>query len=278
MLPAKLFASVVRFARCCIGRCRTVSSDPPRSEPLGGLISTFLIGSPNAALYSLTDGIVRPDRNIPLEAALQVAEHDPIWANRGKAIQSYAILEQSLCHAFAQLADMKLETALVIFYKITNTGSRDSILERLLHKKHGTRFNLFWNVYFKELRKINTKRNELAHWLSALNAALNDQNIMLVGITLIHPSSLVNQQPEKHLTSNDLIEFSSKCQIFARLCIMFCLVTSDKTLDEDTKKTWLEIFQQPLVYPLPADHPLNQTPAKTDNPPHPGHLGTGLPE
>jgi hypothetical protein len=258
----------LRILRCCIGRCRTVSSDPPRSKPtISGLISTFLINIPNPALYSLTDRIVRPDRNIPLDAALQVAENDPIWANRGRAIQGYAILEQSLCRALAQLGDMKLETALTIFYRITNSRSRTSILERLLHKKHGTRFNLFWDIYFKQLGQIDLTRNEIAHWLSALNAALNDQNIMIVGVTLIHPGSLGEQQPKQHLTSNDLIEFSTKCQVLARLCNMFYLVTSNHQLEENTKKTWLEIFQQPLVYPLPADRPLNQMPATPDSPP-----------
>jgi hypothetical protein len=52
---------------------------------------------------------------MPLDAALKLAENDPIWTNRGQAIQSYAILEQSLCHALAQLGDMKEDVALSIF-------------------------------------------------------------------------------------------------------------------------------------------------------------------
>jgi hypothetical protein len=100
-----------------------------------------------------------------------------------------------------------------------------------------------------------------------MNVGLNEQNIMMVGITLIPPASLGDKAPSDQLTSNDLIAFSEKCQIFARLCTMFCMATSDSRVDEDTKKTWLEIFQQPLVYPLPADHPLNQTAPKPDSPP-----------
>jgi hypothetical protein len=266
MLLAKFFASAVRFLHRCIGWCRTVSFDPSQSRPLSALISTFLINSPNPEHYSITDGIVRSDRNMPLDAALKLAENDPIWTNRGQAIQSYAILEQSLCHALAQLGDMNSDTSLTIFYKITNTSSRDSILERLLHKKHGARFNLFWNAYFKQLRQINLRRNELVHWLSAMNVGFNEQNIMMVGITLIHPASLEDKAPSNQLTSKDLIAFSEKCEIFARLCNMFCMATSDK-VDEDTKKTWLEIFQQPLVYPLAVDHPLSQRPATPDSPP-----------
>ena len=37
----------------------------------------FSTGGNDAELYSLTDGIVRPDRNIPLEEASQLASQDP---------------------------------------------------------------------------------------------------------------------------------------------------------------------------------------------------------
>jgi hypothetical protein len=243
-----------------------MSSDPSDPVPARVLISTFLVGSEDSELYSITDGIVRPDKNIPLDDALTLGEQDPIWINRGKAIQAYAMLEQSLCFLLAELAAVDLETAGTIFYKITNTGSRSGILERLLHKKHGTRFNLFWNAYFKELRQIDLKRNAIVHWLSAMNTAINIHDMMIVGITLIPPGSVHGGGPPEHLTSNDLIAFTNKCWVFARLCTMFSGVTS-RIPDDDTKKTWFEIFQRPLVYPLPADHLLNQTPAKPDTPP-----------
>jgi hypothetical protein len=61
------------------------------------LISTFLFGSTDPKHYSMTDGIVREDKKTNLGDAIKLAENDPIWALRGKAIQSYAILEQALC-------------------------------------------------------------------------------------------------------------------------------------------------------------------------------------
>jgi hypothetical protein len=244
-----------------------MSSDPSDPVPASALISTFLVGSEDSKLYSITDGIVRLDKNIPLDDALKLGEQDPIWVNRGKAIQSYAMLEQSLCLLLAGLAAVDLETAGTIFYKITNTGSRSGILERLLQKKHGTKFNPFWNAYFKELRQIDLKRNAIVHWLSAMNTAINTQDMMIVGITLIPPGSIHSGGPPEHLTSKDLIAFTNKCGVFARLCTIFDGVTSDRIPDDDTKKTWLEIFQRSLVYPLPADHLLNQTPAKPDTPP-----------
>jgi hypothetical protein len=145
------------------------------------LISTLLLGSTNPDHYSMTDGVVRSDKNIPLQVALDMAEQDPIWGHRGRAIQSYAILEQALSGALAEFGGMTRENATTIFYKITNTGSRSKILQKLLRRKFGTTYNLFWNVYFKELTRIDLRRSEIVHWLSAMNVALNTHNMIDYG-------------------------------------------------------------------------------------------------
>jgi hypothetical protein len=242
------------------------SSDP---VPARELVSTFLIDSPDSSRYSLTDGIVRLDNNIPLDAALNLAEQDQIWINRGKAIQAYAILEQALCFALSSLAEIKYDVAATIFYKITNTGSRSGILERLLHKKHGPTFNLFWNAYFKDLRQIDLKRNAIVHWLTAQNAAFNTHQMMIVGLALIPPAAISDGGPTEQIGLRGLIDFTRKCLIYSRLCHMFFMTTSTThPVDESTRGTWLDIFQQPLVYPLPADHPLlAQTPPIPDTQP-----------
>jgi hypothetical protein len=228
---------------------------PFETKPISQLISHFLLSSPIENHYSMTDGIVRRDRNIPLDDALKLAQQHPIWANRGKAIQSYAILEQSLSRALADLGDMARETAATIFYKITNTDSRRNILEKLLHKKYGTRFNAFWNAYLKELRYIDLKRNAIVHWLSVMYVALNTDNVMIIGIELI-PPSYTGGEPSEHITSDDLTAFAQKCDVFGRLCGMFVSATSDKLMPDEIRSSWLEICQQPLVYPLPVGHPL----------------------
>jgi len=248
----------------------SMTSDPPKLVPANKLINTFLIGNPDSTRYSITDGIIRdPNIPLPLDAALNLAESDPIWINRGKAIQSYATLEQALCRLLAELADTNYETAATIFYKITNTGSRSGILESLLHKKHGTKFNLFWNQYFKDLRQIDLKRNAIVHWLTAMNVATNTHQMMITGLGLIPPGSMGSNRPTEQINSTELIDFTEKCLSYQRLCNMFSGVTTTKhdPPDDDTKRTWLEIFQRPLVYPLPEDHPLNQTPITPDIPP-----------
>jgi hypothetical protein len=231
------------------------------------LISTFLFGSTDPNHFSMTDGVVLKDKKTDLGIAVKLAENDPIWALRGKAIQSYAILEQALCGAMAELTNMERDNAATIFYRINNADARTRILEKLIRKKHENRFNLFWNSYFKELRPMNTRRNEIVHWLSAQNVALNTQGMMIVGVTLINPGSLGNRANDPtQITSNDLIEFAVKCEVFARLCNMFLGVTAGH-LSGDAATPWLDIFQQSITYPLPADHPLNGTAPTPDTPP-----------
>src|SRR3990167_130630 len=210
-------------------------------------MSTFVfrIGGANPDLYSLTDNTQRTDNNIPLDAVIAMAEMDPIWAHRGKAIQGYAQLESALCFLMSSLGNIPLPTATTIFYKITSTGSRNSILEKLLHEKHGSKFNLFWNAYFKELRPIDLKRNEIVHWLAAANAALNVDNMLIVGVTLI-PTASVGNADTTGITSTELIAFQTKCDEFARLAAMFVMATQPESgTAPDSMEPWLDIFQQP---------------------------------
>ena len=272
MRLAEFFASVVQFFRRRFARpflLPILRPLPPQANmaPPNTLITTFILNSQKPALYTMSDGIIRPDRNLPLDDALNLAHQDPIWANRGKAIQSYAMLEQALSRLMGELGSISLQTAVAIFYRITNTGLRTKTLEKLLRNKHGTQFNSFWNPYFKELRQIDTKRAEIAHWLSIMYAALSDTNVMMIGVSLI-PPSYTGGEPTERITSSDLIEFSIKCDVFMRLCNMFCAATEAASdMPDEIKTPWLDIFRRPLVYPLPKDHLLFRQPSKPQTPP-----------
>jgi hypothetical protein len=79
-------------------------------------INHFLMRSPDPEVYSMTDGIIREDGNIPLDAAIAMADAAPFWALRGKAIEAYAQLEQALCSLFGVCIDSKPEIASTIFF------------------------------------------------------------------------------------------------------------------------------------------------------------------
>src|SRR5690242_13362940 len=105
-------------------------------------------------------------------------------------------------------------------------------------------------------RAESEKRNEIVHWLRAMHLALNTQNMMIVGVTLIHPSSLGDKlPPQNYITSNHLLDFATKCHVFVRLCTMFTILSAGR-LTGDEAKPRLDMFQQSLVYPLPEGHPV----------------------
>ena len=187
----------------------------------------------------------------------QLADSDPIWAERGKAIQAYALLEQALCELMQDLSGTNAEAASIIFYKITSTGSRNAIIEKLLRRKHGKKYNLFWNSYLKELRPIDIRRNEIVHWLSASLSATDYTGAIICGVILIPPGAHAFSHDADHISSLDLQNFSTKCDEFARLCRIFIRV-SNLNRAQDGFDTWLDIFQKPFLYPLPKDHLLSQ--------------------
>src|ERR1700754_3245319 len=174
------------------------------------IVSTFLVGSEDPELYSMTDGLDRGN-NIDLGTVIEWSKNDPIWSSRGKAIQAYAQLESTLSRLLVSLTGMTWEAAVTMFYKITNTNARNAILEKLLQQKFGTKFNAFWNPLLKEIKQIDLKRNEIVHWLAAANVLINSNQQMLVGVVLIPPASLHTKDLTLRITSRNLHAFQLKC-------------------------------------------------------------------
>jgi hypothetical protein len=106
-----------------------------------------------------------PQRIISLEVAMRKAAEDEFWEIRGKAVQAYANLEQSLCSLFGALAGVTTwEIGAIIFFRIANSHARNRIIEQLFKKKFGDRFNLFRNSLLADLTPIDQERNEIVHW------------------------------------------------------------------------------------------------------------------
>ena len=204
---------------------------------------------------------------LDLGKAMQVAETDQIWAIRGKAIQAYATLEQSLCSLFAALGDMQSDVAGIIFFKITSTSSRTRILEKLFKLKHGDDFNIFRNSLLAHLSPIDQKRNEIVHW-NAVNTVGSDASGNMTCVVSLVPAASWGINNESSLTIPDLIAFHKKCDIFARLINMFVFtVHFGKDAQGFDRTPWLDIFAQPITYPLPEGHPLLPKPATPETPP-----------
>jgi hypothetical protein len=207
---------------------------------------------------------------IDLGKAMEQAAADGFWAIRGKAIQAYASLEQSLCLVFCVAADLKRDVAGVIFFKVSPTA-RNPILEDILKKKFGSQFNLFWNSIFVELQKIDRKRNEIVHWNAINNIGLDAAGQMKTEITLRPPKTWGVDPTGPLISANDLLDFMAKCDVYARACNMFfAAMQADEggnfAIPVSARQPWLEIFQRPLIYPLPDSHLLS-----------PNYKGLGIP-
>ena len=191
-----------------------------------------------------------------------------IWALRGRAIDAYSGLEQSLGQLFILLTGMKPDVAAVVFFKIASKPTRNAMFDKLIRKRHGSKYSLFWNSYLKQLRPIDTKRDEIVHWATLIKAEATPMEGNLREIVLIPPNIWDFSEESPSIDANVLNAFIDTCRDYSRLCSMFCIVTAGRA-DPELEDTWRDIFQQPITYPPPEDHPLYKTWPKPHSQPRP---------
>ena len=94
------------------------------------------------------------------------------------------------------------------------------MIEKLIHKRFGNTYNLFWNSYLKQLRPLDI--NEIVHW-TAVSSVTTEGTKYTVNVKL-KPPAFWEIGPNE-LVINDLIVFIQKCDIFGStlLCSLFLL-------------------------------------------------------
>jgi hypothetical protein len=172
---------------------------------------------------------------------------------RSSAIGMYASVEQALAALFAQLLRSKPDYAAVPFFRINNARARNAILERLLKKRYGSKYNLFWNSVVKELNILDGERNQVVHW--AILTVYNHDRTKIVRLKLTPPNYWDRGPNTPKMSMEDIYQFGLKCVFIGRALIALAKVSSRKR----TPKAWRDICRQPLSYPLPPGHPLNPT-------------------
>jgi hypothetical protein len=218
---------------------------------------------------------------------------DTFWILRGKAIQQYAVLEQSLCRLFGTLAGISPGVAAIIFFKITSNDSRMAILEKLLTNKHelgtccrdasqtcifrvqkaGPEAPSFWTSFAKAIRTNDLQRNEIVHWIAAPHNLFVESK---PNEWVLAPMNLTGwgMSGESVLPYNAdrIFAFTEKCKFLGDLCLWISRFLDRQSRWTDEKRnTWLEIFQRPIIDPHPEGHPLYRTPQAHENqhPPSP---------
>lgn len=187
--------------------------------------------------------------------------------SRGLAVEAYAGLEHKLCDLFAYVAGTSREASPIIFFKITNTGARNAILEKLLRLRHGTDYNLFWNSFVKMLGQTDVQRNEVVHWTYA---CWTDEELPSPPKARLLPAHGDWPPTTPYYDAERLNAFASKCRFLTELCMHFVIhLTPNSPWKSAITDAWLDIFRQPITYPIPATHPLHQNPPAPESPPPP---------
>jgi len=175
---------------------------------------------------------------------------------RGAAINVYAIYENSLAVLFSHLMGVQPEIGGIPFFRLNNARARMAILEKLLKKRHGDSYNIFWNSLVKNhVRPIDEQRNRIVHWVAAMQVRFENNHPLFTSINLIPPNywDRVENSPSETIASID--EFTAKCSFLAELISDFHRTLSDR---ENVDPSLREIFQKPIAYPPPDNHPTVQ--------------------
>ena len=197
---------------------------------------------------------------------------------RGKAIQAYASIEFNLSILFAGLLQTSIDYAGIIFFRLTNTHSRNAIFEALLKKRYSNQFEAYWHGIpnspnrqglFSLIRQLDQRRNEIVHWHTVNHINLEDDGKQSSYLDLSPPNAWAFKTDRPKISTTELKEFCAKADFVARSIGCFFAVTGETIpAGSDSAETWNEIFQQPCIYPPPDNHPLSLN-YKAPETPHP---------
>ncbi len=198
---------------------------------------------------------------------------------RGKAIQAYAGIEFNLSMLFSGLLQTPIEYGGIVFFRLTNTSSRNSIFETLLKKRYGDQYHAFWHGIpntpnkkglFTLIRQLDQRRNEIVHWHTVNHIHLGENGEQTSYLDMAPPTAWAFKTEQPKLGVAELQEFCAMADFVARSVGSFFAFTSGVVLvDAPSAKTWRDILQQPCIYPPPEDHPLSRNHIEPENPPEP---------
>ena len=197
-----------------------------------------------------------------------------IW--RARAIEAYAQVEQSLNMLFAQLMETPIDSAAIVFFRITNKQSRNAIISELLTRRHEKQYEVYWHGtpgtankrgLMTLVRQLDSRRNEIVHWHTGQQISVDDEKA--VGkIFLRKPNFWTYKSDRSEISAADLQEFHAKAGFVAKAINIFTMNAHNLLRgDSPAKPTWREICQQPCIYPPPDNHPLALKPGAPENPP-----------
>ncbi len=160
-----------------------------------------------------------------------------------------------MCRLFGHGVGAEPEYAGIVFFKITSARSRLVIVEKLLRKRLGDRYNSsFWNPLFRDLKLIDEKRNQIVHWTTVVEIGGGPPTAKLVPPNLYEIMTTLPQAWD----AGRLEDFTHQCDYYTRLLNVFESAEFGNHLPPGIRQSWREICQQPPAYPPPDSHPLSR--------------------
>lgn len=173
---------------------------------------------------------------------------------RSKALDAYASVEQGLCSVLSRLTNTDAKYTSIIFYR-TGTHPRNVILDDLMKAEYGDQYQPFWDTLMKRVRSVDQTRNMIVHWHTSVNISAERATVVLS-----KPSTWYSNGDISQITAEEIDTFMAECDFVSRLLSMFdAFLSGALRKDKAAYSVWLEIFQQPVVYPPPDTHPLFPT-------------------
>ena len=176
---------------------------------------------------------------------------------RGRAIGAYASLEQSMCALFAHLSGTPRDVAGVVFFNIHSADSGLKIIDKLLKKKAGDTYSVFWKSIRNYIAAATQRRNEIVHW--HVVKEIGDHGVQY---KLTPPNFWDMTSDTPFISVDDLWDFFDMCDVSTRSCNMFGVLFNDEMLrliPPESIKLHRDMCLTEFVYPLPEGHPLAVT-------------------
>lgn len=196
---------------------------------------------------------------------------------RSVAIQEYARLESALHQVLTTTLKCPPAQSAAILYRITNTRSRNQIVEACIREACGDQYAAYWHGIpgtpnrsglMSIISDIDTRRNEIAHWVVRhtieVNVMTGEQKFHIYLDRAENWFSPKQTSPGRFI--EDLIDFHKKCR-FSYLSVGIFANHISSGICGPELQEWLDIFQKPCVYPPLDSHPLAQIYTKPQTPP-----------
>jgi len=186
---------------------------------------------------------------------------DLINLERGRALDTFAKLESTLCWVLAEVGNLEFKIASTIFYSNIFFQPRIEIISAIIESAYGNRFKIFWTSTCKILNSLNKQRNKIVHWHSypvyEKNKNSDKKDFENTKFILIHPIIKGPDDKLSELSSHNIEEFIKKTQYVTQVLNRFrhCF---DKTVPILTKQEIKLFSENELKYPPDKNDPFKK--------------------